>query len=447
MSRGVKIYIAILSFALMFALGTGTRTCTQREQSSNHRAQERSNWFASLSGSFDLKLKETSSDALESSNSAVDENLKPADMHPTDNLMISQMTEPPVVKGVYLTGWIAGKTDSFQQLISFINKTEINSLVIDVKDDSGTISYTTEVPLAKDIGSTCKKYNPEKVLATLQANHIYPIARIVVFKDPFLAKHRPDLAVRNAGGGLWQDYKGLNWVDPYNKEVWDYNIAIAKEAISHGFREIQFDYIRFTSDGNIRECRYPKADGRIKSDVIRDFLQYAYHELKPLGARVSADVFGLTCSTQGDMGIGQVMEKVVQGVDIICPMVYPSHYYNGVYQIANPDAKPYETVYKSLTDAEQKVNNVNSKVIIRPWLQDFSLKSHYGRAQLLEQIKAVENAGLKEWIFWNPSSRYDYHKYRLKSESPIEMPISNDSHLPEEGPQYPNSQLDQVAAP
>ncbi|HBE80742.1 MAG TPA: hypothetical protein DDW65_23600, partial [Firmicutes bacterium] len=174
MSRGVKIYIAILSFALMFALGTGTRTCTQREQSSNHRAQERSNWFASLSGSFDLKLKETSSDALESSNSAVDENLKPADMHPTDNLMISQMTEPPVVKGVYLTGWIAGKTDSFQQLISFINKTEINSLVIDVKDDSGTISYTTEVPLAKDIGSTCKKYNPEKVLATLQANHIYP---------------------------------------------------------------------------------------------------------------------------------------------------------------------------------------------------------------------------------------------------------------------------------
>jgi hypothetical protein len=163
-----------------------------------------------------------------------------------------------------------------------------------------------------------------------------------------------------------------------------------------------------------------------------------------LGIKVSADVFGLTCSAE-DIGIGQTMEKVAEGVDIICPMVYPSHYYRGVYQLQNPDVKPYETVLKSLTDAKQKLSNVDRKVIIRPWLQDFSLKSHYGREQLLAQIKAVESAGLSEWIFWNPSSRYDYHKYRLKSEVPAEMPLSVDNLTVDNNKDFPNSQLNQAA--
>jgi hypothetical protein len=436
MSRAAKIYILIVSFVLMFALGIGTNN----DKSSNSTGKQHLKWMASIGGIFDIRLREISSSDLKTENNSQVNNL-------IDNSIPPQISEPPAVKGVYLTGWIAGKTDAFNQLIDFIQKTEINSLVIDVKDDSGTISYTSKVPLAQMVGSSCKKYDPEKMLLILKQNNIYPIARIVVFKDPHLATHRPDLAVKSPDGGLWRDYKGLNWVDPYNKEVWDYNIDIAKEAASYGFREIQFDYIRFTSDGVTRDCRYPKADGRVKSDVIRDFLKYAYQELKPLGVNVSADVFGLTCSAQGDIGIGQVMEKVAEGVDIICPMVYPSHYVNGVYQIANPDSKPYETVFKSLTDAQQKIGSMNRKVIIRPWLQDFSLKSHYGREQLLAQIKAVENSGLKEWIFWNPSSRYDCRKYRLKAEVPIIIPIPTDNHLPDPDTQTPNSPLNQTPVP
>lgn len=329
--------------------------------------------------------------------------------------------EPIEVRGIYLTAWMTGKPGFLNRILDFIEKTEINTLVVDVKDDTGTISFPSQIPLAKTIESGRRKYDPGKVLEVLQENKIYPIARIVVFKDPFLANKRTDLAVQHANGGLWQDYQGLHWVNPYNKTVWDYNIAIAREAAELGFKEIQFDYVRFTSDGNLKSCRYPGYDKRSRSDVIRDFLKYAYQELNPLGVKVSADLFGLTCSAKDDLGIGQKFEKVAEGVDIICPMVYPSHYVKGAYNLADPDAKPYETVYRSLSAAQRKLDNLGKKVIVRPWLQDFSIKSHYGREQLLAQIKAVENSGFKEWIFWNPSNKYDYRKYRLRNET-VEVP-------------------------
>ena len=416
MSKAAKIYIVIICFTLIFALGTGVRV-----RSKNSQGARNMKWLTSLGGVFDIRLRETLSHNYSINGTDAEHGNGETDLPP--------VPEPAVVKGVYLTSWVAG-TKGFRQVVDFIDKTEVNSVVIDVKDDTGMVSYGSKVPLVNAIGSTFKKYDPRKIMTVLRENQIYPIARIVVFKDPYLAKRRPDLAVKNPAGGLWQDYRGLNWVDPYNKEVWDYNISIAKEAINYGFREIQFDYVRFTSDGNIRDCRYPSTDGRIKADVIKDFLKYAYQELKPLGVKVSADVFGLTCSSKDDMGIGQVMSKVAEGVDVICPMVYPSHYYRGEYNIPDPDSRPYETVYRSLTDAKQKIANAPHKVIIRPWLQDFSLRNHYGRAQLLEQIRAVENSGLQEWIFWNPSSRYDYHKYRLKGEAPDETPVPNTASSP-----------------
>lgn len=333
-----------------------------------------------------------------------------------------EQQDPPVVKGVYLTSWMAGNTKYLNQLFDFIERTEINSLVIDVKDDTGTISYPSSVELVKAIGSDYHKYNPSQLLSSLKEHHIYPIARIVVFKDPYLASKRSGLAVKSRLGGLWRDNHGLYWVDPYNKDVWEYNIDIAKEAANLGFREIQFDYVRFTSDGQIRNCLYPYADGRKKAEVIRDFLKFAYQELKPLGVKVSADIFGLACSADDDMGIGQKIEKVAEGVDVICPMVYPSHYYLGSYNIPDPDRQPYRTVYQSLSDAQKKLASVDPGAIahgvtIRPWLQDFSLRNYYGREQLLAQIKAVEDSGLKEWIFWNPNNRYDYRKYRSKQEA------------------------------
>ncbi|MGE5581994.1 MAG: putative glycoside hydrolase [Bacillota bacterium] len=436
MSRAAKIYILLISLTLIFLLGTGSN----HNSAGKNKAANHYKWLASLGALFDFRLKETAATPLEEGTNSGENGITVVTVPPVEP------AEPPVIKGVYLTGWMAGNPAAVNQLLDFVRKTEVNSVVIDVKDDSGLISYPSKVPMAEMTGSARKKFNPEKIIALLKENNIYPIARIVVFKDPYLAMRRPDLAVKSSEGGLWSDFKGLHWVDPYNKQVWDYNIAIAKEAVEYGFKEIQFDYIRFTSDGITKNCRYPSNDGRVKSDVIRDYLKYAYQELKPLGVKVSADVFGLTCSAQGDIGIGQVIEKVAEGVDIICPMVYPSHYYKGVYNIPNPDAEPYETVYKSLTDALQKLANLNKKVALRPWLQDFSLKSHYGKEQLLAQIKAVESAGLKEWIFWNPVNKYDYHKYRPKSEVPEELFSPTENEVPDSKGLFPNSQLDQPPA-
>lgn len=322
----------------------------------------------------------------------------------------------PEVKGVYLTAWKAGNSQFIYHLSDFVAKTEVNSVVVDVKDDCGTISYGSKVQLVKQIGANLKKFDPQLLLKVLEENKIYVIARIVVFKDPLLAKACPDLAVRNGKGELWSDRKGTHWVDPYNRKVWDYNLEIAKEAAEMGFKEIQFDYIRFTSDGNISECRYPADNGETKSEVIGKFLKQAKEILEPLGVKVSADVFGLTCSAKDDLGIGQDFVLIAQNVDIICPMVYPSHYYKGQYNIADPDSKPYETILHSLLDAKEKLAKAQVNTVVRPWLQDFSLLSHYNRQELMAQIHAVEDVGLNQWLFWNPQNNYDVSKYLVASD-------------------------------
>lgn len=317
--------------------------------------------------------------------------------------------DAPVVKGVYSTGWIAG-SKYFDPLLAFIQKTDVNALVVDIKDDTGAISYQSKVPLAKKINANVNKIKSiEALMDTLKSNDIYPIARIVCFKDPLLAKMRPDLAAQSKKGGTWYDRQGLAWVDPHSREVWDYTIDLAKEAAALGFKEIQFDYVRFASDGALSDIIYPHASGRSKAEVVRSFLAYAREELSVYGVVLSADVFGLVCSVPDDLGIGQQLELIAEEVDYICPMVYPSHYYRGTYGIENPNVKPYETVYKSLTDAMKRIEGKRAK--LRPWLQDFSLGHPYGRAELQAQIKATQDAGIEEWLFWNPTCRYDVNKY------------------------------------
>ncbi|HEY8463786.1 MAG TPA: putative glycoside hydrolase [Bacillota bacterium] len=330
----------------------------------------------------------------------------------------------PKVRGIYLTSWKAGDRPFVEKLVAMMVETRLNTLVIDVKDDTGNVSYPSGVALAREIGADSRpKFEPLPLLELLKANRIYPIARIVVFKDPLLAKARQDLAVQSNRGGLWRDRRGLCWVDPYQQTVWEYNVALAKEAARLGFKEIQFDYVRFTSDGPVKECRYPAADARSKAELIRDFFSYAYRELSGLGVKVSADVFGLTCSAKDDLGIGQVFSEIAEEVDVICPMVYPSHYYPGSYDLANPDREPYKTVLRSLSDARQKVIN-NHKIIIRPWLQDFSLQSTYKAQQLVAQVKAVYDAGLEEWLFWNPTNKYEIEKYRFNIEQHAQQAAS-----------------------
>lgn len=319
-------------------------------------------------------------------------------------------SRPDAVRGIYATGWMAGSAKWFPRLVSFILETQVNAIVIDIKDDEGTLSYKSSVPLARETGADLPKIkDPPGLMRTLNQHGIWPIARIVVFKDPHLAKKRPDLAVRDKDGGIWRDHKGMSWVDPNSRVVWKYVVDIAKEAASLGFQEIQFDYVRFTSDGKIADCVYPFSKGQEKEDVIRDFLVYARDELKPLKVEVSADIFGLVTSARDDLGIGQKLEKVAEGVDIISPMVYPSHYAHGSFGLAQPDLHPYETVLRAMADARERL--AETGVQLRPWLQDFSLGNPYGRKQIQDQIKAVYDAGLTEWLFWNPGNRYDPSRY------------------------------------
>jgi len=317
------------------------------------------------------------------------------------------------VKGVYMTSYAAGSSAKLESMIGLADRTEINAFVIDVKEDLGLVTYEADVALAKELDLIDPRIDDiDALIATLREHRITPIGRLVCFKDTTLATKRPDLAVHSEKGGLWEDYKGLNYTNPYSHEVWEYLVQVAEDAVSHGFREIQFDYVRFPSDGPISEAVYP---GKYceKEDAIAGFLAYARQRLEKLGAWVSADVFGLTVHVNDDMGIGQRIEKISQNVDIVCPMVYPSHYDAGSYGIDNPNANPYDTITAAMEDTTKRLAGTGAKG--RPWLQDFSLRGvTYGVAEVKKQIKAAEDQGFNEWILWDPSLKYMEGALRLQ---------------------------------
>jgi hypothetical protein len=334
------------------------------------------------------------------------------------------------VKGIYLTGNTVGYKDRFDELIRFIDATEINAVVIDIKDDLGEITYNTDLEYLKDIGATnnIRIEDIDEVMDILREKDIYPIARIVTFKDRNLASKRPDLAIKSKDGTVWRDNKGDAWLNPYNKKSWEYPIKIAEEAALKGFKEIQFDYVRFPTDGKRDFIDYGQAiKDTTMEKAIGEFLKYARERLEPLGVYVSADVFGLVTTAEDDMGLGQYLETIATSVDIVSPMVYPSHYAMGSYGVKYPDAEPYKIVYKSVATAVNRIDNIHAddrKAIIRPWLQDFSapwLKkqygSHYikyGEKQIKAQIQACYDSGIREWIFWNASNKYTINGYKRK---------------------------------
>jgi hypothetical protein len=323
---------------------------------------------------------------------------------------LSPVQRPEHVRALYLNAWAAGSVRKLQKLIEIANQTEVNSFVIDVKE-GGEVSYATDVKLAQR-ASAMRNYIPNvrALLVKLKENGIYPIARIVVFKDPVLATALPEFAVKNADGSVWRDNKGKAWVDSYNKQVWDYNIALAREAVELGFAEVQWDYVRFPDAPRsyLERGIWPAQNGRTKPDGIREFLLYARAKLDDLDVPVTADVFGLTVSTKGDMGIGQQWEKMIDAVDVILPMVYPSHFIRGNYGLSNPNAAPYRTIKRSMDDAIARSKAVPNAALIRPWLQAFTLgPPRYGPAHVRAQIEAVYDAGLKEWVLWSPGSNYD----------------------------------------
>ena len=328
-------------------------------------------------------------------------------------------------KAVYLTGGSAGNSGVIDNIIGIANRTELNAVVIDAKAEK--VNYESGIPFVKENNLDIKLFDPESVLKKLHDNNIYCIARIVCFKDHYFAAKRADLAIKTNSGEIFRE-GGIAWVNPYNKEVWQYNIDIAKEAAEKGFDEIQFDYVRFPTGtgGKVNYGENPPS----RSDAITGFLKAAVDVLHPMGVKVSADIFGIVLESETDgRYLGQELEKVGMDIDYISPMIYPSHYsnaanhglfangrgqeLNGVHFDA-PDLEPYGIVYQSLIKAKSRLGNVQGyKADIRPYLQAFTLSSiaegyyqHYGAKQIKEQIKATYDAGYKGWLLWSPSNYY-----------------------------------------
>jgi hypothetical protein len=320
-------------------------------------------------------------------------------------------------KAIYVTGHSVGVTTRFQDLMNMVDTTELNSMVIDVKNDDGKVMYQSNIEIIQTVGANTSYpiKDIQAVMTELASRNIYPIARIVVFRDPLLAEKRKDWAIQKKdGSGVWRDYARLAWVNPYEKNVWDYNIAVAKEAALMGFREIQFDYVRFPENAARveREATFPGSGDLDKDEAIRDFLQYAKEQLKDYNVYLAADVFGVIATSWGDSDrIGQTWEKISPIVDYICPMVYPSHYGPGYFGFPVPDAQPAGTINRSMIDSIKRNAPISEPAIIRPWLQSFTatwIKGYipYGPTQVRQQIEAALALGIDEFMIWNPGNRY-----------------------------------------
>ncbi len=325
---------------------------------------------------------------------------------------IVRVPTPDTLRGLYINRW-ASLGQKMNQMIEVAKTTEVNAFVMDVKDDRGFVLYKSKVPLANQIGADTNSVMSHRklraILDTMAAHSIYPIARIVVAKDPLLATAKREWAIkRKSDMQPWLDKNGIPWLDPHHREVWHYAVDLAKEAYDLGFSEVQFDYVRFPDEKRlISESAYPLANGRVRAQVIRDQLAYVRSALKPLDMPVTIDVFGLTATDTTDMGIGQKWELFIDQADVVLPMVYPSHFAPGTYKIGNPNANPYSTIDRAMKDVKARTSGVPNAAKIIPWYQDFTLgPPRYGAEQVRAQMKAGYDNGFHSWILWNPGSRY-----------------------------------------
>lgn len=349
---------------------------------------------------------------------------------------------PKEIKAIYATSWSASSQKKVDYLINLIKSTELNAIVIDIKDFSGYVAYDIKTPEVEKYNA--KEIKISKINSLIKQFHdqeIYVIARVTIFQDPVLARARPDLAIKSKKTGqIWKDKKGLAWIDPSAKEAWDYNIAVAKDAASRGFDEINFDYIRFASDGNLDDMSFPNWNGEnSKNIVINNFFKYLRENTGDI--KISADLFGLSTIDKGDLGIGQIIENAYEYFDYVSPMIYPSHYAKGILGYKNPAEHPYEIIKYSMDNAILKYQNwqniknastttnsqampfkenLNVKSKLRPWLQDFDLGTNYSASMIRKEINAVYDAAsstpelLNGFMLWDPSNVYT--KEALSSE-------------------------------
>lgn len=328
----------------------------------------------------------------------------------------SPSPSPSVIRGIYLNAYAAGSTKRLGTLLAMADSTEINTFVVDVKDEKG-MRYRTELPLQKEIGGEVTISNLKALVDSLHAHNVWASARIVVFKDPMLSKAKPEWSIKNPNGGLWQDKAGNTWVSAWDPNVWEYNLAIAEEVLKAGFDEVQFDYIRFPEPFPSLPKQIHTHEKGDRTDAIVAFLDLARPRIHALGGVVSADVFGLSPNDPQDIKIGQQWERLLAKTDHILPMTYPSHYLpTHLKGVPKPNTMPYETIVASVGMGEVRAKRLRDAGVktarVIPWLQGFSApwvtrNYTYGPEQAAAQIRGVHEVGLEDWVFWHPGSKYE----------------------------------------
>ncbi|WP_429668769.1 putative glycoside hydrolase [Bacillus gobiensis] len=328
---------------------------------------------------------------------------------------------PDAVRGIYVSGNSAGGS-RFNELTKLVDETELNAMVIDVKNDHGNLTYRPAKESKYERISHQFIKDPQAMLKTLEEKKIYPIARIVVFKDSVLAKEKPEWSFKEKNGEVWTNGRGESFVNPFLKEVWDYNVDLAIEAAKMGFKEIQFDYVRFPegfekrdADLNYQTGKYGEsAEDNVQKRVnaITDFVAYAKEKLKPYGVDVSVDIFGYSATIPEAPGIGQNFSKISSNVDVISSMIYPSHW-TGYFGVNKPDLEPYKMIKEYSKVEKQKLEKLDNPPTSRPWLQDFTASylgsgnyQEYGKEEVEDQIKALNEEGINEFLLWDAANSY-----------------------------------------
>ena len=352
---------------------------------------------------------------------------------PSDD--VRHLPTPDPLKAIYMTQCVVGTKAFREKLVKLIDETEINALVIDVKDYSGRMAFKAEDPfLRESLSDSCRADDMKDFLKYLHEKNIYTIARITVFQDPYLAKKKPQWGVtkKSATSTLWADRKGINFLDPGNRGVWEYVAKMGKESYAIGFDEINFDYIRFPSDGNMSDIYFPASNGRQKREVIKEFWRYLSREFREGEKKIpiSADLFGMTTTAEDDLNIGQLFEYALPYFDYVVPMVYPSHYPPNFNGWKNPNAHVYDVVYFTMNAAVRRAEATTTKIALsgssaiasttpplyskpsftskklRTWIQDFDYGGNYGSKEVRDQIQASSDAGVTSYMIWAPSNIY-----------------------------------------
>lgn len=395
-----KIFAVLTTSALLLAAcSNGDNASDSGQKDGNQKNEQSSN-----------KSGNSQSDALKKSN---DKNTNENKVeYPKDG-----------VKGIYVTS-NSTQGKKIDELVKFIKDSNLNTMVIDVKDDTGNITMKLNTGNKQVDKNTLDIVDGKKLLKKLHDNNIYPIARIVTFKDTKLANEHPEWTFKNNDGSVWTNGKGDSFVNPFMKEVWKYDIDVAKAAAKAGFQDIQFDYVRFPegfenqadsltyNKGEYKNSQMSSGDQRV--DTITKFLEYANKELKPMGVNVSADVFGYSALVENAPGIGQSFPKISKNVDAISSMIYPSHWSNGDFGLQAPDTEPYKTVNRYIQKENSLLDTLGKdKPISRPWIQDFTASYlgagnyiDYDAKAISEEVQALKDNGVNEFLLWNAGNDY-----------------------------------------